>query len=207
MVKIINQFNAARHRAMVDGMFRDRKRVFVDLLGWDVPTQGAYEKDQFDNEHAEYFIIGDPLTGTHHASMRLLRTDHPHLLDSVFPMLCDATIPRGSAYRELTRLCISPDIKPRERIAARNRLFTGLVQYALMKGIEGYTGVSEMHIYRQVLALGWRCTPLGLPRTIDGTVIAAVLAHVGTDTPRRFQEAGTWHDGEMFADAAIAHAA
>jgi len=39
-------------------MFAARKAVFVDLLKWDVPVLGgAYEIDQFDDEHAAYLVL------------------------------------------------------------------------------------------------------------------------------------------------------
>ena len=56
-------------------MFEARKRVFVDLLKWDVPVlEGAYEIDQFDTREATYVILADE-EGSHRASARLLRTD------------------------------------------------------------------------------------------------------------------------------------
>ena len=41
-------------------MFEERKRVFIDLLRWDVPVlAGRYEIDQFDNDRAVYIVIAD----------------------------------------------------------------------------------------------------------------------------------------------------
>lgn len=197
MILYVNAENITQHAPALDSMFRDRKRVFIDMLQWDVPVDGEYERDDFDDECAEYFLISDPETGSHHASMRILRTDRPHLLDTVFPYLCEHEIPRGKEYRELTRLCISPSLRPRQRIHARNRLFSALVEYALMQGIKGYTGVSEMAVYRQVLALGWRCSPLGLPRNVDGQIIGAILAHIEPATIDLFRAAGTYEEGRM----------
>lgn len=207
MIRHINATNISRHEQAMDSMFKDRKRVFVDLLRWDVPVQGGYERDQFDDDAAEYVIICDPLTGDHQASMRILRTDRPHLLDTVFPMLCEGDVPQGPEYRELTRLCVSPRLRARDRLKARNRLFTTLVEYALLTGIKGYTGVSEMGVYSQVLALGWRCTPLGLPQAINGEVVAAVLAHIEPETINLFRTAGTYDSGEVIVSDGRAIAA
>lgn len=197
MAKHVNSDNLHQHDAAVDSMFRDRKRVFVDLLKWDVPVEGAYERDQFDDEHAEYFIISDPVTGQHFGSMRVLRTDRPHILGDLFPQLCEMPLPTGSRYRELTRLCLSPSLRARERLYVRNRLFTTLVEYALMNGIEGYTGVAEMGWYSQLLALGWKCTPLGMPQNVNGELLAAVLAHITPETINMFRAAGTYASGAI----------
>ena len=44
-------------------MFEARKRVFVDLLKWDVPVlDDAYEIDQFDTPDASYLV---PVSYTH----------------------------------------------------------------------------------------------------------------------------------------------
>ncbi|HEX7822005.1 MAG TPA: acyl-homoserine-lactone synthase [Sphingobium sp.] len=197
MMTHVHSSNIRQYEAVLDGMFRDRKRVFVDLLKWDVPVVGDHERDQFDDEYAEYVIICDPITGAHEGSMRLLRTDRPHILGDLFPMLCEEGAPRGPQYRELTRLCLSPRLKARHRLRVRNRLFTSLVEYGLMTGIIGYTGVAEMGWYQQLLALGWRCTPLGLPQKIGQDTLAALLAHVEVDTINLLRAAGTYDSGPI----------
>jgi N-acyl-L-homoserine lactone synthetase len=207
MLNYVNASNASKYKSAIDGMFRDRKRVFVDILKWDIPVFGSYECDQFDNEDAEYFIITDPSNGRHQASMRVLRTDRPHILDSLFPMLCEGNVPSGPQYRELTRLCLSPVLRARERLQVRNRLFTSLVEYALMTGIEGYTGVAAMNWYQQLLLLGWRCTPLGFPQNVDGDVVAALLAHIEPNTVNLLKAAGTYISGDMHVVEEVAQAA
>ena len=61
-------------------MHRDRKTVFVDRLGWQVPVvNGDLEIDQFDGDDAIYLIAVDE-AGGHAGSLRLLPTAGPHLL-------------------------------------------------------------------------------------------------------------------------------
>ena len=99
----------------IRNMFEARKRVFVDLLKWNVPVlNDKYEIDQFDTPHANYLILtGD--NGSHRASARLLCTDRPHILGELFPALCDADVPTGSQTREITRFCIEPTLTRTER--------------------------------------------------------------------------------------------
>lgn len=179
------------------GMFRDRKRVFVDILKWNVPVIGDYEIDHFDNEDAEYIIISDPETGAHWGSMRMLRTDRPHILDSLFPMLCEGEVPCGPDIRELTRLCLSPDLRARDRRKVRNRLFTSAVEYALMTGITNFTGVASLEWHQQLLALGWRAWPLGLPQIVDGDQLAAAMCEIDGETINLFRQAGTYDSGDL----------
>lgn len=73
-------------------MFEARKRVFVDLLKWNVPVlDDAYEIDQFDTPVASYLVLTDG-ESRHRASARLLRTDGAHILGELFPCLCDGPI-------------------------------------------------------------------------------------------------------------------
>lgn len=72
MIHVIDSQLAPAYRPLLQSMFADRKRLFVDLFGWDVPVvDGNYEIDQFDNVHTVYLIASDE-NGGHAASIRLL---------------------------------------------------------------------------------------------------------------------------------------
>lgn len=135
---------ALSSNAAIRNMFEARKRVFVDLLKWDVPVlNDKYEIDQFDTHHAIYLILtGD--NGSHRASARLLRTDRAHILGELFPALCDTEVPTGAKTREITRFCIEPTLTRTERRIARNQLVSALVQHALIEGITDYTAVANL---------------------------------------------------------------
>ena len=170
--------------AALRGMFEARKRVFVDLLKWDVPViDGRYEIDQFDDDQATYLIIAGP-AGDHLASARLLRTTRPHLLDTLFPHLCDGASPAGPDIREITRFCLALGQRGAERLEVRNQLVSALVDHALQAGITTYTGVADISWLQQILAFGWRCRPLGLPRRIGGKMLGALCIDINEDTPR-----------------------
>jgi acyl-homoserine lactone synthase len=171
-------------------MFEARKRVFVDLLKWDVPViDGRYEIDQFDDEHAVYLILANG-NGGHLGSARLLRSDRPHILDTLFPELCAGQPPRGPDIMEITRFCLEPGQGARHRLVTRNRLVTALARYALDQGITTYTGVAELSWLQQILAFGWHCRPLGLPRVIDGTSLGALRIDIEPDTLRLLAQNG-----------------
>ncbi|WP_114952226.1 acyl-homoserine-lactone synthase [Sphingosinicella terrae] len=177
--KVRHPFETPALRAM----FAARKRVFVDLLKWDVPViDDRYEIDQYDDEHAVYLILTDR-DGRHLASARLLRTTHPHILDTLFPQLCASPPPRGSDTREITRFCLDRRLAAADRLEVRNRLVSALVEHALAAGITTYTGVAEMGWLQQILAFGWRCRPLGLPRRIGGRMLGALRIDIDADTP------------------------
>ena len=164
-------------------MFEERKRVFVDLLKWDVPViEGRFEVDQFDDQHAVYLIVADE-EGEHLGSARLLQTVRPHILGSLFPQLCAGVPPVGEDLLEITRFCLGRNQSSEQRRHTRNALVAGIVDYALAHRIGAYSGVAELGWLQQILAFGWRCRPLGLPRSIDGRMLGALRIDIGPDTP------------------------
>jgi N-acyl-L-homoserine lactone synthetase len=169
--------------AAVRNMFEARKRVFVDLLKWDVPVlDNRYEVDQFDTPEAEYLILTGE-DGKHRASARLLRTDSAHILRDLFPSLCETELPSGAETREITRFCIEPTLNRLERRQARNQLVTALVQHALSGGITAYTAVANLAWYRQIAEFGWKCRALGSARHIGGEFLLALHINIDAETP------------------------
>jgi acyl-homoserine lactone synthase len=164
-------------------MFEARKRVFVDLLKWDVPVlDGCFEVDQFDDEYATYIVVSGP-EGEHLGSTRLLKTTRPHLLDTLFADLCAVPPPQGPGAREITRFCLDRRQPAAERRAVRNMLVSALADYALANGVSTYTGVAEIGWLQQILAFGWRCRPLGLPAVRRGRTLGALRIDISAETP------------------------
>lgn len=183
MVTLAEQISDPLRHPPLRAMFEARKRVFVDLLGWDVPVlAGRYELDQFDDEHASY-LVAERRGGAHAGSARLLPTLRPHILDSLFPALCASPPPRGADVMEVTRFCLDRRLSSRERLETRNGLVSALVRYALENGIAAYTGVAEMGWLQQILAFGWRCRPLGLPQIVGGRMLGALRIDISPETP------------------------
>ena len=197
MVQLVKSGNRSTHERLLERMFEDRKAIFVDLLKWDVPHDGRQERDQFDDADAEYLIVTEPGTSEHLASLRMLRTDRPHILGSLFADLCDGPVPRGADVREISRMCLSPRHRGADRVAYRNLLASAMTEYALLTGIRAYTGVADMGWMSRVLSAGWRCEPLGMPRRVGGSMIGALMIHIEPDTIRRLQISGKYHSGVL----------
>jgi N-acyl-L-homoserine lactone synthetase len=173
-------------------MFEDRKSVFVDLLKWDVPVlDGRFEVDQFDDDQATYIIIADD-EGDHLGSARLLPTNRPHILGSLFAHLCAAPPPAGPDVAEITRFCLSRRLNAAARRRTRNQLVTGLAWHALETGIRTYTGVAELGWLQQILAFGWDCRPLGVPAQLECGMIGALAIEIRSDTPDLLAANAIW---------------
>lgn len=178
-------------------MFAARKRVFVDLLGWELPiVAGHFEVDRFDDPLAQYLLLTSP-EGSHRGSTRLLHTDCPHLLGELYPQLCPSGVPAGPTIREITRFCLDPALNARERRATRNQLVTALAEHALAYGISAYTGIAARAWFDQIARFGWSCVPLGpgvrcgneelvaLHITIDKETIPGLIAGGVYEPPAR----------------------
>lgn len=99
-----------RHQALLDQMFRLRKRVFFDNLQWDVEVSGEAERDRYDDLSPVYVLWCSDDGRTLLGSMRLMPTTGPTLLHEVFVR----TIPQGLSLEapgiwEATRCCIDAD--------------------------------------------------------------------------------------------------
>lgn len=204
MVLVFEGTDRPLEYATLRAMFEARKRVFVDLLKWDVPVlDDRFEVDQFDDERAVYIVVADR-AGAHLGSARLLETTRPHILDTLFPDLCAGEPPRGPEILEITRFCLDRNQSAPQRLATRNRLVCAFVDYALERGLAGFTGVAEMGWLQQILAFGWRCRPLGLPRTIGGRMLGALAIDITPDTPQLLAQGGISSDPNLQRQPALA---
>lgn len=191
MIHIIDNHIAAGCQPLLQSMFADRKRLFVDLFRWDVPVvDGQYEIDQFDTADAAYIVISE--NGEHQASLRLLPTSHPHMLDTLFPHLCPVGVPSGEAIWESTRLCLPQRHGAERRKILRNRLISAMADLALERGIERYTGVLPDPFRKEVLAMGWPAEPLGPAVRMPGGPVGAFAVSIDVDTPERLGWTGTY---------------
>ncbi|MCB2061710.1 MAG: acyl-homoserine-lactone synthase [Novosphingobium sp.] len=168
-------------------MHEDRKSVFIDTLQWPLTAQGSLEIDEFDHADAVY-LAGKDYTGVHRASIRLLDTEGRHMLADLFPYLCEGEIPRGPDIKEVTRYTPSPRAKASERLIWRNMMARAVIEYGLLTGIRAYTAVCDISFLSQLLSVGWRCDPLGLPQSIDGSAIGAFIFYVEEDSLSKFKQ-------------------
>jgi acyl-homoserine lactone synthase len=204
MIRIIQGFN--RDDVAAATMFEDRKRLFVDMLGWNVPiVDGCFEIDGFDNDFATY-VVATADHGEHIGSMRLLPSTRPHILGNLFPVLCDGDVPVGEANLEITRLCLPVRLGTAGRLAVRNRLISAMVDHCLGIGITSLTGVVRWNFLEQILRMGWRCAPLGGPTMIGGARLGAFRIDLDGETRLGLAATSIYEPGTI-ALAALCEAA
>jgi N-acyl-L-homoserine lactone synthetase len=157
----------AQYADVLDRMYRLRKRVFVDELGWEVPVEDGLERDAYDGFGPAYLIWMNPETRAVYGSMRLMPTTGPTLLYNVFR----DTFPEAAALSapgiwEATRTCVDA-----EAIAADMRGITvnramGLLclatgECALAHGIHTVVCNYEPHMKRVYAGFGAKLQELG----------------------------------------------
>jgi acyl-homoserine lactone synthase len=195
MIHILHEYELSDRRLAT--MAEDRKRLFVDLLGWEVPIiAGRYEIDAFDSDLATYLVAVDE-AGAHEGSMRLLPTTTPHILADLFPQLCFGAAPRGLEILEITRLCLPSRLGAERRRLVRDQLISAMVDHALENGITSYTGVVTERFLAQILAMGWYCHTLGRPAEVDGSRLGAFRLYIDAETPARLRTTGIYRPGSI----------
>lgn len=175
MIDVVLPETRFAHAAALMQMHHDRKRAFVDILHWDLPSRGSWlEVDEFDNDHSVYLLATSP-AGAHLGSVRLLPTTRPHMLQTLFGELCEDPIPVGEDCWEISRLVASPREVPGTSIVRLHRLLAlALHDFAELNAIARYTLVTEAHRVPALLSIGWPVRPLGLPRERMGEELQAL---------------------------------
>ena len=106
MIYVIDSLNKQDYQPMLDEMYRLRKRVFHDRLGWDVEITDGMEIDIFDSLDPSYIVSVDS-EGQVVGCVRQLQTTGPHMLSDVFSSILDGEPPlRSSRVWEATRFCV-----------------------------------------------------------------------------------------------------
>jgi acyl-homoserine lactone synthase len=198
MIKVVHQGNSRQFANILDQQFRLRHEIFVKGRGWtEFETDGIYEKDQYDNDSAVYMVAVDELENAA-GGFRLYPTTLPHMLCEKFPHLVDRSIPQRSDVLELTRFAMR---KTERRSLRYFELLVAIQEYGIDKGLAGYTSVINTQRIPILHGFGFDIEPLGLPRTLNGETIIAVLFHVSKDCLSHVRRAVDIHE-TVFESAA-----
>ncbi|MGO3130284.1 MAG: acyl-homoserine-lactone synthase [Alcaligenes sp.] len=163
---------------------RFRYRVFVELLGWDLPCTEGLELDQFDREDTLYLVArnGADVVGT----ARLLPTHRPYLLGEVFPQLMGSLpVPNDPRVWELSRFA-AVDLDT-AAVGSATRQFSSpmavellhsVLEVAAAHGVQRLITVSPLGIERLLRRAGFLAHRAAPPLIIDGQPIFACWIEV-----------------------------
>jgi len=201
MFVIIQAHEYQKYAFILDQMFRLRKKVFADTLGWNVPVIGPFERDSYDSLCPAYLVWCDETRTRLYGGMRLMPTTGPTLLYDVFR----ATFPQAAnliapGIWEGTRMCIdeeaiADDFPDVDAGRAFSMLLLALCECALDHGIHTMISNYEPHLKRVYRRAGAEVDELGRADgygkypvccgafEVSEHVLDRMRASLGIDTP------------------------
>lgn len=189
MIYIVSAENRRRFHHLLTEMHRQRKQVFIDQLKWRLDESAGLEIDAYDSEEAIYLIEAATPRGGISVSARLLPTDRPHLLSEQFRDLCEAPPPSGANVWEATRFCPAPDTAPgAPRRQMLGRMIAGIMETALLFGIEQATYVASAALAPMAEGAGWQARALGPARGTGRDKVQAFAAKIDAEGLRRVRQ-------------------
>lgn len=186
MIHVVTSENRTNFNSELLEMHRQRKAVFVDQMKWPLPCEEGLEIDDYDSVDATYLLYFD--NGELRASARMLPTDRPHLLGDIFADLCAEGVPAGPAIWESTRFCPCPEAAPKERRQLLGVMIAGMMEAALLFGVDEITFVAGGALKPVALAAGWEARALGPTARRGGDRITACAAAVTPQGLRAVRE-------------------
>ncbi|MBB3590168.1 acyl homoserine lactone synthase [Rhizobium sp. BK529] len=201
MFVIIQAHEYQKYAFILDQMFRLRKKVFADKLGWNVPVIGPFERDSYDSLCPAYLVWCNETRTRLYGGMRLMPTTGPTLLYDVFretfPQAADLVAP---GIWEGTRMCIdeeaiAADFPDVDAGRAFSMLLLALCECALDHGIHTMISNYEPHLKRIYKRAGAEVEELGRADgygkypvccgafEVSERVLDRMRASLGIDTP------------------------
>ena len=201
MIYVVDSLNSADYQPLLDEMYRLRKRVFHDRLGWDVQVTDGKEIDLFDGLDPAHVISVDD-QGHVVGCMRLLQTTGPHMLSDVFSSILGGEPPlRSSTLWEATRFCV--DLNRLTTGRGRNTIsyvtsevMIGAFEYAMAAGVTDAVAVIDP-VMNRVLQRSGNAPHgyLGAPTPMGKVVALAALMDCSEERVGKIRDfAGIHHD-------------
>ena len=157
---------------LYEQLSRYRYQVFIDMLGWELPTRNGLERDQFDHDDTVHVIVRND-QGAISGYGRLLPTSQPYLLGDVFPQLLNGLPPPSSQdIWELSRFA-AVDFDSRTSSATGQfsspiavRLLQEAIFCARTRGARRIITVSPVGVERLLRRAGFHAHRAGPPMMI-----------------------------------------
>ena len=204
MIYVVDSLNNTHYQPLLDDMFRLRKRVFHDRLGWDVEVTDGMEIDLFDHLDPAHVISVDD-DGHVVGCMRLLQTTGPHMLADVFASILDGDAPlRSSTVWEATRFCVDTNRltggRGRNTISyVTSEVMIGAFEFAMSAGVTDAVAVIDPVMNRVLQRSG--NAPygyLGTPKDMGKVVAMAALMDCSEERIAKIR-AFAGIEGDVFA--------
>lgn len=171
---------------LMSGLARYRHKVFVEMLGWNLPCQGELEFDQFDRPDTLYVAARCRRSGRLLGTARLLPTNRPYLLSEIFPALMQGIpVPHSEQVWELSRFAAVDFSAPAPE--GPTGQFSSPVAVALLRvalaaaaarGARRLITVSPLGVERLLRRAGFQARRAAPPIRVDGHTLFACWIEV-----------------------------
>ncbi|MFH0299943.1 acyl-homoserine-lactone synthase [Bradyrhizobium sp. 31Argb] len=180
-VIVLDHRQAGQHLHLLAEMFRLRRRVFKDRLGWTVSVSGDFEIDIYDTLDPTY-LLAISEQGTVLGCVRLLPTTGPNMLSDTFAVLLGCKdAPRSEHVLESSRFCVDTERAPQIGHAGVNRatfaLFAAMLETMRARGARSIVTVTDTRMERILRRAGWPLERLAPPQVLGQTTALAGLLH------------------------------
>jgi acyl homoserine lactone synthase len=167
------------------GLARYRHKVFIEKLGWELPSAQGLELDQYDRDDTLYVVARSPV-GDVIGTARLLPTVRPYLLGEVFPQLMGGHPPPcDPEVWELSRFAAT-DVQSADGNALSQfsspvviALLEEVLMVAARHAVRRLITVSPLGVERLLRRYGFVACRAGPPLVINGHPIFACWIEVG----------------------------
>jgi acyl homoserine lactone synthase len=160
----INRENRVHYRALLTSMFRQRKTLFVDRLGWaNMVVENGEERDEADTDDDVVYLITVDDAGRLIGSCRLTPTLGNCLLAGPLQHYLDAPLLKSATSWELTRFAPSSDPGDPQHGRSFANLAAGVLEWAFDEGVTKIFGIAEPPLMGIAGGLGWRIAVEGPP--------------------------------------------
>lgn len=172
---------------VVSSMHAFRHAIFVHRLGWTLPMLDGVERDQYDNEHAVYFITRDEVDQIT-ACARLLPTTSDYMIPDLFSaLLGEQPAPKDWRIWELSRFATSVRQSREGRVLSLSQptleLLDSIFVFAQEGCIERLLVVTSIAIERLLLRAQYDVHRLAPPAYVGCAFAVALAIEVARSPP------------------------
>lgn len=175
---------------LLGNLYGLRKEVFADRLNWRVNICGEHEVDEYDNAHSTYLV--GTCSGVSLASLRLINTVYPYMVEGPFRSFFGHTLPKNCRIAESSRFFVD---KTRSRalglgqLGLTEMLLLAMHTYAARAGLESIITVVSQAMSRIVRKAGWHYEILDSGEASPGEKVLLLNMPVSRENDQRLVEA------------------
>jgi acyl homoserine lactone synthase len=207
VIRLVNGMDYVAHGDELDQMFRLRKRVFADRLGWNVSVYGEYEIDSYDMLKPLYVLSMDDQGKRVLGSLRLLPTTGPNMLADTFLELMPDNKPyRSSTVWESSRYCVDTEVVAQDAQGmagsrglhyATTELLLALCEVGMVAGLTFIVTVIDLRMERVLRRINCMGERIGAPKKYGDVMALAGLWETSPEMLQQLREASGISDSVL----------